>query len=241
MPEEELPYRATKSKRYITKAMFLAAVTQPRYNYTTRKVWDGKLGIWPMVHKVAAQRTSHNREAWSLNLNREVFTHYVTEHVIPAIKQKWPGRRKGRILIQQDNAKPHRQAADKIINAEGKRDCWNIRMYNQPPNSPDLNILDLGFFNAIQSLQAQECAVNIDELIVAVLNSYNNIDPTSLEYNFITLQSVMREILAHNVGNDFKNPHLDKKGNRRRGTEITRLHCPANIYKSARKYIALKE
>lgn len=204
-PEEELPYRATKSKRYITKVMFLAAVARPRYNYTTRKYWDGKLGIWPIVHKVAAQRTSRNRSAGtmetkSLNLNGEVFTQYVIEHVIPAIKEKWPGRRKSQILIQQDNAKPHRQ-----------------------------------------SLQAQECAVNIDELIQAVVKSYNDIDPTSLEDNFITLQSVMREILAHDGGNDFKIPHLDKKGNRRRGTEITRLHCPANIYKSAKKYITSKE
>ena len=39
---------------------------------------------------------------------------------------------------------------------------------NQPPNSPDFNILDLGFFNSIQSLQQQKRMTDIDELITAV-------------------------------------------------------------------------
>lgn len=114
-------------------------------------------------------------------------------------------------------------------------------MTNQPANSPDLNILDLGFFDSIQSLQAETCARNEDELIAAVTEAYKNLNSNSLQYNFITLQSVMREILSHEGGNNYQIPHLDKSGHRRRGTEITGLHCPVDIYTSAKKFIESKE
>ena len=38
----------------------------------------------------------------------------------------------------------------------------------QPPNSLDLNVLDLGFFNSIQNLQHEQLTSIIDELISAV-------------------------------------------------------------------------
>lgn len=38
----------------------------------------------------------------------------------------------------------------------------------QPPNSPDLNVLDLGFFRAIQSLKYKEASKTIDELVSGV-------------------------------------------------------------------------
>jgi hypothetical protein len=41
-------------------------------------------------------------------------------------------------------------------------DGWNIALACQPPNSPDCNVLDLGFFTAIQSLQWREASSNID-------------------------------------------------------------------------------
>lgn len=245
-PDEILPNRNVKSKRFITKVMFLSAVARPRYDHRTKTHFNGKIGIWPFVQDVAAQRNSRNRPAGTiekkpLNVTADVFEEYLITKVIPAIKQKWVGRRSTAILIQQDNARPHSKGAEKNINAAGQSDGWNIRMLNQPANSPDLNILDLGFFNAIQSLQAQKCAYNIEDLIAAVEESFEELSSTSLHDNFITLQSVMREILFYEGSNDFKIPHLDKSGNRKRGTEISRLHCPVNLYKKARKYIASKE
>lgn len=245
-PDEPRPKRKTKSKRFITKVMFLAAVARPRYSHSSKTFFDGKIGIWPFVHDVEAQRNSCNRPAGTmekktLNVTGDVFQEYLTTKVIPAIKEKWVGRHSTPILIQQDNARPHSKGTDKNINVTGQKDGWNIRMSNQPANSPDLNVLDLGFFNAIQSLQAQKCAFKIEHLIEAVEEAFKEIDYTSLHDNFITLQSVMREILTNEGSNDFKIPHMDKKGNRKRGTEITRLHCPVNIYKNARKFIETNE
>jgi hypothetical protein len=35
------------------------------------------------------------------------------------------------------------------MKAEAIRDGWNLKLKCQPPDSPDLNVLDLGFFNVI--------------------------------------------------------------------------------------------
>ena len=66
------------------------------------------------------------------------------DNVIPAIKAKFPTSRKNRpIYIQMDNAKPHTVRVDKLIEEQCSQDGWDIRIKKQPPNSPDLNVLDL--------------------------------------------------------------------------------------------------
>ena len=45
------------------------------------------------------------------------------------------------------------------------REGFDVRLSFQLPNSPDMNVLDLGYFKAIQSLQHQEAPNSIDELI----------------------------------------------------------------------------
>ncbi|ETV65070.1 hypothetical protein H257_18119, partial [Aphanomyces astaci] len=59
--DEDLPTRQLKSKRYITKVMFLAAVARPRYDYHNKCIFDGKIGVWPFVENVLAKRNSRNR------------------------------------------------------------------------------------------------------------------------------------------------------------------------------------
>jgi hypothetical protein len=76
------------------------------------------------------------------------------------------------IKIQQDNAKSHMPSNHHNVKEHGCSDGWNIDIVNQPPNSPDLNVLDLGFFNAIQTLQHEKAPTNIDELVTAVEEAY---------------------------------------------------------------------
>lgn len=65
---------------------------------------------------------------------------------------------------------------------------WKIVVRRQPPKSPDLNILDLGFFNAIQALQYQTQANSVDTLVTAVENAFNEMKVKTLEKCFLTLQ-----------------------------------------------------
>lgn len=51
LPEESDLIRTCKSKRFITKVMFLAAVARPRFDDDNNTQFDGKIGIFPFVHK----------------------------------------------------------------------------------------------------------------------------------------------------------------------------------------------
>lgn len=64
-------------------------------------------------------------------------------------------------MLQYDNAKPHCIADYAKVATEGSKDGWNIQLCCQPHNSSDFNILDLGFSNAISTLQCQVAHTNV--------------------------------------------------------------------------------
>jgi hypothetical protein len=59
----------------------------------------------------------------------------------------------------------------------------------QPPNLLDLNVFDLGFFNAIQSLQQQETMNSVHELIDAMERSFDDFSYEEFDRFFSTIQS----------------------------------------------------
>ena len=73
------------------------------------------------------------------------------------------------IIIQEDNERPYSKGARKAIGEATKAEGWNmIVLQPHHPNSHDLNVLDLGFFNSIPNLQHQKLARTADELVPAV-------------------------------------------------------------------------
>lgn len=97
--DETAPHRSVQSKRFITKVMFLCAVARPRYDYHRKRMFDGKLGIWPFITKEPAKRRSINRERGTLvtkplNVTGAVYSNFMKEKVLPAIKDKWPTGKK---------------------------------------------------------------------------------------------------------------------------------------------------
>jgi len=199
--------------------MFLAAVARPRYVPGTRKFFDGKIGIWPIVEKVKAKRGSKNRPkgtpvTQNVEINRDRYRDYLRDKVFPAIREKWPDRN-ARVIVQQDNARPHVPVDDPEILALGSRPergdrGIQIEMRCQPPNSPDLNVLDLGFFNSIQSLQDKIFCKDIDSLIQATEKAFEDQDKYILEKVWLSLAAVMELIMENSGSNDFKLPHLKK-------------------------------
>jgi hypothetical protein len=49
------------------------------------------------------------------------------------------------VKIQQDNCRVHIALGNPAFLEAAKSDGWNIQLVNQPANSPDLNVLGLGF------------------------------------------------------------------------------------------------
>ncbi|XP_074311253.1 uncharacterized protein LOC141647107 [Silene latifolia] len=149
---EELPYRSCQSKRYITKVMFMCAVSRPIYSETGELLFDGKIDMFPFTKQQPAERASRNRPRGTLetkpidSITKQVTRQCIIEQVIPAIKSKWPEGASKHIFIQQDNARPHIKNNYPEFMAVANTDGFNIELVFQPPNSPDLNVNDLGFF-----------------------------------------------------------------------------------------------
>ena len=163
-----------KHKSHITKVMFLYAAARPRFNTSLNAWWDGKLGIWPIGDWEPAQRKLKNRPkgmpVWKNKIvTKEVYRDLLITKLIPAIMERWPvsDRNSRKIFIQQDGAKNHIHEDDKLFNAALEENRVNTELYTQSANSPDVNLLDLGFFRAIQSFNDASLR-NEEELIKRV-------------------------------------------------------------------------
>src|SRR6266508_1922687 len=100
------------------------------------------------------------------SVTKETIRDYMLNKVLPAIKSKWTAEEKGMsIFIQQDNAKTHIDVNDPEFVQTAEADGWDIRLTCQPPNSPDLNMLDLGFFAAIQALFYKGTPNNVEQIV----------------------------------------------------------------------------
>lgn len=76
--------RTCKSKRFISKVMFLAAVARPRFDNHKQEIFNGKLGIWSFVFYEEAKRNSKNRK------KGDIVTKNIEIINASAIKEKWP-------------------------------------------------------------------------------------------------------------------------------------------------------
>ncbi len=155
--------------------MFLCASARPRFDENGACIFDGKIGCFPLVTFERAKRSSINRPAGTMevkpitSITRDVIREFMIEKVLPAIRAKWPREDMSRpIYIQQDNAPSHIELHDPQFCEAAMQDGFDIRLICQPPNSPDFNILDLGFFRAIQAIQYKKVAKSVQDLIPVV-------------------------------------------------------------------------
>ena len=108
-------------------------------------------------------------------VTKDVYRDLLISKLIPAILEKWPRRDKmsRTIYIQQDGAKNHVREDDEEFNNALMEQDINAKLHLQTPNSPDINLLDLGFFRAIQSFNDASLK-NEEELIQLVTEAYEN-------------------------------------------------------------------
>ncbi|VFQ67854.1 unnamed protein product [Cuscuta campestris] len=221
--DEADPYRACKSKRFIAKVMFLCVVGRPLFGENEEVLWDGKVGIFHFTERVKAKRNSKNRAKGEVevkaitSVTKQITKDMLINKVIPAIQEKWPSQLSKEIHIQQDNARPHIQGIDSDFVAAGNTNGFDITLGNQPPNSLDLNVLDLGFFRAIQSLKEQ-CAPNtVTELLEAVKGAYSSLRPETLNKVWLSYQQALTKVMEDEGGNNYRLPHMGKDSLARAG------------------------
>ena len=87
----------------------------------------------------------------------------------------------------------------------------NVKLVFQPPNSLDLNVLDLGYFNSTQSLQYHSDSQNIQELVEVVRTSFNTLHCKKLNDTFLMLQKLTETIILCDRNSNIILPHICKR------------------------------
>lgn len=179
-------------------------------------MFDGKIGLWPFVSYEPAKRGSKIRKAGTVETNplrvtRDVYTDYLLNKVFPAIREKFPFQRHTDVLVQQENARSHVRSNDRSVLWASRRGNQKITMVNQPPNSPDFNVSDLGIFHSIQSTQNSRMSSSLMELVASVHHAFKNYSSEKLSNVFLTLQSIYESTLSKYGNNNFQIQHSRKK------------------------------
>ncbi|XP_021767511.1 uncharacterized protein LOC110731901 [Chenopodium quinoa] len=235
LPSEEDPYMAHQSRRFKLKAMFMAIIGKTLYGNNGELLHEGKYSIFPFTLKEKVKKSSKNRASGTMvtkalqNVNREVIRDMLLNKVIPVIMDKWPEILPNNIVIQWDNARPHQIPTDEEFSAATSANGFNIQFVFQPAQSPYLNVLDLGLFRSIQSLQYQSFPKNLDELVKKVIESYNTFKPEVKNYIWVTIQRCMIKILKAQGGNKYKIPHMNKKKLENLGILPDQVHIQKDI------------
>ncbi|GJQ80312.1 hypothetical protein Trydic_g12195 [Trypoxylus dichotomus] len=158
----------------------------------------------------------------------------IIDNVVPTIRFKFLKTHKAKVIyVQQDNEKPHSCDNDAELLGEGSRDGWRIKCKSQPPNCPDLNILDLAFFNAIQPLQHQTSPKTMDELIDCVESVFDALTKEKIDSIFLTLQKRLESTMMASGGNNYKIEHMNNERLRREGRLPVSIMCNQIAIKTA--------
>ncbi|RHZ12517.1 hypothetical protein DYB26_009773, partial [Aphanomyces astaci] len=181
---EELPANATSTVQRLEVGVmgpFKAKCrTEWLHEVKTRGVFiNGKIEMWPFVRLVPAARNPRNRPAGTMvtklvNVDAAVYRDYVMNKVVPAIKPTFPSANK-RVVLQHDNATPHGSITDAALASVSTGGLMFV-MRRQPPDSPDQNVLDLGFFASIQSLQYKKMSRTEDDVIRNTLEAFDELN-----------------------------------------------------------------
>jgi hypothetical protein len=104
------------------------------------------------------KRTQEQTKRNTGDVTKAVYKQFILNKVLPAIKEKWPQcHRNMAIKLQQDHEKSHRIHNDPEVLEKHTNMTVTVNLFDQPPNSLDLNVLDLG-----------------DTLLPSMLSSRNN-------------------------------------------------------------------
>ena len=196
--------------------MFLCAVARPHFNPCSNSWGDGKLGSWPIGDWEPAKQKLKNRPKGTLVWKNKVVTNKVYQDLlisklIPSILEKWPRRDmlSRKIFIQQDGAKNHVSCDDKLFHDALVDNGINPTLYTEAAYSPDVNLLDLGLFRAIQSFN-DAAPKNKKELIEVVSEAYGKYPCHKINQTWLTLQCCFNQIITHHGDNDYNIDHIGK-------------------------------
>ena len=96
-----------------------------------------------------------------------------------------------------------------------------------------MNVLDIGIFNAIQTMYYLFPPSKFREVEGQVTKAYKELKPGKINCCFLTLQGCYNKILESEVGNTYKAPHINKNKLTKKGKlpETLNVTTEVNIEK----------
>jgi hypothetical protein len=228
-----------RHKSHITKVMFLVAMARPQA-IPGGGWFDGKVGMWQCTEEVLTQRASVNRpagvyETRPRSVDSEFYHELCTMEggVLDKVKEAMPWRKNTGIKIQHDGAGPHNGKGNtEALRLAGLAGGWKIKFVTQPAQSPDLNILDLGFFHSLKSRvsKLKMGAHNLVQLIEKVRVAYEQYNGDSLTNIWAHQIACWRVILQVDGDNQYPAPHEGARRRVRHGDEAVDLTIDVEEY-----------
>ena len=174
--------------------------------------------------KKSSRRAKGTIEVKPANVTKERYSAMLINDVLPAIRRKWPAPG-AHIVLQHDNATPHRVTTMPNMMAALVEGGFHMTFAPQPAQSPDMNILDLGYFRSIETLHFQNDCTTVQDLLDSVQTSFDSLHVDVLDNTFITLQLVLEKALEFLGDNCFKPPHINKQKKRKNGQLLPSIAC----------------
>ena len=220
-------------KSHIEKIMFLAVLGQPQ-----KVIWkgeeidfDGKIGLFPCTEEVATRRVSKagpkgTRVQVNKNVDAEFYHNLfcLEGGVYDMIEAKTPWLAGDPYFIQQDGARPHTaNGAIEDLVAGGTGEGFTPVIVTQPPNSPDLNINDLGFFASLKVDVKRICThcTSREEMMANVVKAFEEYPRDKIDGIWACWFNNLRSVMSCDGGNDYRQAHNGgKKRKRETGSAI---------------------
>ena len=197
--------------------MVVAVVGRP----DLEKGFDGKVYIdWCCAEWKQAVRNSKNRAAgtWEIRTERkedgslkgitgETYKELMTDFGFPHMQEAAGLLGLRRVIYQDDNASPHAKAWTQLgLDRVAQR--FGIERGDQPPRSPDLNVLDLYVWRVLEAGVHRRRPKTLVELWNAIKAAWDeDLTAEKLECAYRLLTPVMSLVNEKNGGNNFKLPH----------------------------------
>jgi hypothetical protein len=106
LPEKYDPHRTCKNKNYIPRLMFLCVCARSKFR-DGNCIFDGRIGCFSLVTYEPAMRGNERtgRVCGDLvmkpitSITRDVIRDFLINHVLPAIRAKWPRENVGKLIF----------------------------------------------------------------------------------------------------------------------------------------------
>ena len=145
-------------------------------------------------------------------VTKDIYQDLLISKLLPAIIDKWQRRDRllRKIFFKQDAVKTHVSEDDMVFKEALMEKGINTKLYTQAANSPDVNLLDLGFFRVIQSFN-NAVPKNKEELIQVVSAVYKSYPWNKINHTRLTLQCCFNQTIMHNGDNNYNIDHISKE------------------------------